>query len=339
MASKATKIANILIFFAIGVLIFWFIYKDQDIDRMFSILKNDVNYFWILLSIILGILSHICRAVRWRYLIEPMGYKPRLDNTFYAVMVGYLMNLVIPRMGEISKCGVLTRYENINFAKLIGTVVTERIFDILVMLFFTLLMALTQFGEVVGFLNEKPEMKTKLFSALISPFLWGSFIVIGLLFFSFRRKIKASRFYRRIGKTLNQFKEGILSVRYIRKKGAFIFQTFFIWILYYLMLYVAFFAFDFTSHLLPLEGLTAFVFGSFGMVAPVQGGIGAWHFMTKEALALYGIPNEDGIVFALLAHGIMTLMIIVVGVFSLMMLLFVNRKNVAQAKYKDSAEA
>lgn len=299
-------------------------------DRVFSILINDVNYFWILISIILGILSHICRAIRWRYLIEPMGYKPRLNNTFYAVMIGYLMNLVIPRMGEISKCGVLTRYENISFAKLIGTVVTERIFDMLVLLLFTLLMVLTQFGQVGIFLDENPEVKAKAIAIVTSPILWGVIIAITVLLFAFRKKIKTARFYQKIGKTLSQLKEGILSVRHIRKKGAFIFQTFFIWILYYLMLYVAFFAFDFTSELSPMAGLTAFVFGSFGMVAPVQGGIGAWHFMVKEALALYGIPNEDGIIFALLAHGIMTLMIIVMGIFSLMMLPFVNRRNSAQ---------
>lgn len=299
-------------------------------DRVFSILKNDVDYFWIWISVILGVFSHICRAIRWRYLIEPMGYKPRLDNTFYAVMIGYLMNLVIPRMGEISKCGVLTRYENINFAKLIGTVVTERIFDMLVLLFFTLIMVLTQFGQVGVFLDANPEVKTKVVSIVTSPILWGVIAAMAVLLFAFRKKIKASSFYQKIGKTLSQFKEGILSVRYIRKKGAFIFQTFFIWILYFLMLYVAFFAFDFTSNLSPMAGLTTFVFGSFGMVAPVQGGIGAWHFMVKEALMLYGIPNEDGIVFALLAHGIMTLMIIVMGIFSLLMLSFVKRRNSAQ---------
>jgi glycosyltransferase 2 family protein len=115
----------------------------------------------------------------------------------------------------------------------------------------------------------------------------------------------------------------------MRNKGAFIFHTFFIWMMYYLMLYVSFFAFDFTSSLSPLAGLTTFVMASYGMVAPVQGGIGAWHFMTREALALYGVAYENGIIFAFLAHGIMTLMVILLGLVSLLALPFVNRRSPA----------
>lgn len=326
LKQKIIKATKVLIFFFIGVLIFWILYKDQDIDRIKSVLANDVNYFWIWVSVFLGLLSHISRAIRWRYLIEPMGYKPRLSNTFFAVMIGYIMNLVIPRMGELSKCGVLSRYEKISFARLIGTMITERIFDLLALGFFTLLMIFTQFGHVLRFLNEHPEVESKLISIATSPILIGGgfFLLLGLIVFW--KKIKRGSFYRKIENTANHFKEGILSVRYIRNKGAFLFHTTFIWVMYYLMLYMAFFAFDFTSNLSPLAGLTTFVLASFGMVAPVQGGIGAWHFMTRESLFLYGVPYENGIIFAFLAHGIMTLMVIVLGLFSLMALPFVNRR-------------
>ncbi len=327
MKQKIKKSLKFLIFFVIGILIFWIIYKDQDIDRIKSILTSDVNYFWIWISIFIGFLSHISRAIRWRYLIEPMGHMPRLVNTFFAVMIGYIMNLVIPRMGELSKCGVLARYEKISFARLIGTMITERIFDLLALGFFTLLMVFTQFGQVIRFLKQNPEVESKLISLITSPLLIGTGVLMIILLVLFWNKIRRSKIFRKIEYTANHFKEGILSFRFIRNKWAFLFHTIFIWSMYFMMLYVSFFAFDFTSGLSPLAGLTTFVMASFGMVAPVQGGIGAWHFMTRESLALYGVPYDDGIIFAFLAHGIMTLMIIVLGLFSFLALPFVNRRN------------
>lgn len=324
MKQKIKKAFKYLIFFIIGILIFWVLYKDQDIDRMKSILKNDVNYFWIWISVFLGIISHISRAMRWRYLIQPLGYTPRLSNTFFAVMIGYLMNLVVPRMGELSKCGVMARYEKISLARLIGTMITERIFDLLVLGFATFLMVITQMGQVTRLLHDNPEIEQKILSLVRSPLLSGSILIL-LVFVIFTwKKLKRSRLFRKMGSIASHFKEGIMSVRYIRNKGAFLFHSLFIWFMYYLMLYAAFFAFEFTADLSPLAGLTTFVMASFGMVAPVQGGIGAWHFMTRESLALYGVPYENGIIFAFLAHGIMTLMIIVLGLLSVIALPFFN---------------
>ncbi len=329
MKQKVRKAARVLVFFTIGALIFWILYKDQDLDRMKSILTNDVNYFWIWISVFIGLLSHISRAVRWRYLIRPLGHNPRLDNTFYAVMIGYLMNLVIPRMGEISKCGVLARYEKVSFARLFGTVITERIFDLIALGIFTLLMVVTQFGHVLRFLNENPDIRNKVVSMINSPWLIGGLLVAFILLILSWKRIRKSNLYRKLGGYASHFREGILSVRYIKNKGAFIFHTGFIWTMYYMMLYVSFFAFGFTAGLSPLAGLTTFVMGSFGMVAPVQGGIGAWHFMTRESLALYGVPYENGMIFAFLAHGVMTLMVIVLGLFSVLALPFANRRNTA----------
>ena len=327
MKQKVRKAARVLVFFIIGIGIFWFLYKDQDIDRIKSVLTNEVNYFWIWLSVLLGVLSHISRPVRWRYLIRPLGHNPGLLNTFFAVMIGYIMNLVIPRMGELSKCGVLARYEKISFARLIGTVITERIFDLIALGIFTVLMVFTQFGQVLRFLNENPDIRDKVMSLATSPWLLGGgFLALLVLAVSWR-KIKKSSLYRRLGGYVTHFREGIMSVRYIRNKWAFLFHTAFIWTMYYMMLYVSFFAFDFTSELSPLAGLTTFVMGSFGMVAPVQGGIGAWHFMTQQSLSLYGISYDNGIIFAFLAHGVMTLMVIVLGLFSIVGLPFANRSR------------
>lgn len=294
---------------------------------MKKVLRNDVNYFWVWVSLIIGIFSHISRAMRWNLLIEPLGSKPGLLNTFLAVMTGYLMNLVIPRMGEISRCGVLSKYEKISFPRLIGTVVTERVIDVLMLLFMTILALIAQSGYILSFIRQNPDMKEKATGLFSSPLLIGGLLLLLLIIITLRKKILNTRLYRQIGNILQHLKEGIISFRYVKKKGAMIFHSFFIWIMYYLMLYTAFFAFDFTQGLSPLAGLTTFVMGSFGMLAPVQGGLGTWHFMTKESLALYGVSNENGIIFAFVAHTTMNLLLIVLGLLSLMALPLVNREK------------
>jgi uncharacterized protein (TIRG00374 family) len=321
------KILKFLIFFTLGIFIFWWIYKDQDIERIKSVLKNEVNYFWVVVSLVIGLISHISRTLRWGLMIEPIGHKPRFANTFIAVMVGYLMNMAFPRMGEISRCGVLSRYEKISFTKLFGTVVAERLIDVLSLLLLLVVVIVSQFGQMLSFIQHNPEIKEKLTSVFTSPYLLIGVIVIIVLAYLFRNTFKQTSIFKRIVTILQNFKEGFISIRSIKRKGWFWFHSVFIWFCYYLMLYAVFFAFDFTSDLNPIAGLTTFVFASFGMVAPVQGGIGAWHFMAIEALSLYGVTYENGVIFAFVAHASSTLMIIIVGLISMMVLPFINRRD------------
>ena len=315
-----------------GAFIFWLIYKDQDIARIKSVLKNDVNYWWVLLSLFLGLLSHISRTLRWGLMIEPVSHKPRFINTFLAVMVGYLMNMALPRMGEVSRCGVLARYEKISFTKLLGTVVAERLVDMITLLILLGITILAQFGKMIHFINGNPEIKEKLIVVISSPWLIIGLISLLVLFIIFRNQFKHTKVFLKIMEIIQNFKEGFISIRNIKKKGWFYFHSAFIWLMYYVMLYVIFFAFDFTKDLNPIAGLTTFVLASFGMVAPVQGGIGAWHFMAKEALSLYGVANENGIIFAFVAHTSMTSMIIIIGIISVLALPFINRRNEVEPK-------
>lgn len=313
----------------LGIFIFWMVYRGQDINRIKSVLSNEVNYLWIGISMFLGLLSHVSRSLRWNLMIEPLGRKPRLLNTFLAVMVGYLMNLALPRMGEISRCGVLARYEKISFTKLIGTVVLERLIDVIMLLILLLIVVATQFGQVLEFLHNNPEVNEKLQKVIFSPVLIGGLVAVLLVVWLMRHKIKGSGLLKKVKGILQQFVEGLQTIRTMKHKGAFIFHSVFIWFMYYLMLYVVFFSFGFTSHIGPLAGLTVFVLGSFGMVAPVQGGIGAWHFMVIEGLALYGVDRSDGQIFALLAHGTTTAILIILGLVGLLALPFVNERNAA----------
>lgn len=265
-------------------------------------------------------------------MIKPIGHKPQFINTFLAVMLGYLMNLVLPRMGELSRCGVLSRYEKISFTKLLGTVVAERAVDMVSLLLLLAIVIVAQFGHMLHFLHSNPEIESNVQSILSSPFLIGGVIVFTVLIFIFRRTLKNTLFYRKVTEVFNSLKEGFISIRSVEKKGWFFFHSILIWGLYYLMLYVVFFAFNFTRNLNPLAGLTTFVLASFGMVAPVQGGIGAWHFMATEALALYGIANKNGVIFAFVAHTSMNGMIIIIGILSMLALPFLNRRKILKTE-------
>lgn len=321
------RILKFLAFFTLGAFIFWLIYKDQDIERIKSVLKNDVNYFWIVISLVIGLFSHISRTMRWGLMIKPIGHKPRFINTFLAVMIGYLMNLAFPRMGEISRCGVLARYEKISFTKLFGTVVAERAVDMISLLILLAIVIFSQFGQMLDFLHRNPEIETQIQSVFTSPILIIGFVALIIAAYVFRRTLKHTVFYRKLKEVILKFKEGFISIKSIDKKGWFVFHSIAIWTLYYLMLYVVFFAFDFTANLGAIVGLTTFVLASFGMVAPVQGGIGAWHFMAIEALAIYGVAKSNGMIFAFVAHASMTGMILVVGIISVLILPFINQRK------------
>ncbi len=320
-----------LVFLSISIFLFWLIYKEQDVSEILGVLKNDVNYFWIFVSLLFGLLSHISRTIRWNMLIESLGKKPRFANTFLAVMVGYFANLALPRMGEISRCGIVNKYEGVSFSKLVGTVVLERALDVLMLLLLLLLVMVTQFDVLIDFIDRNPEVSSKLSAVFASSTTMYVVIVIALVLFVFRKKFKHTVFYQKIRVTLGNFMDGFRTIRKLDNKLAFVLHTVFIWVMYYTMTYVCFFSFGFTSNLPALAGLTVFVMGSFGMVAPVQGGIGAWHFMVIATLLIY-LPDTPDVEtlsrsFALIVHGSQTTMIIIVGALSVIALPIVNRRK------------
>ena len=194
MKKLVIKVIKFTIFLAIGSFIFWYIYKDQDIDRIKSVLKNEVNYFWIILSLFIGLLSHISRTVRWGLMIEPVSHKPRFINTFLAVMVGYLMNMAFPRMGEITRCGVMARYEKASFSKLLGTVVAERAVDMVSLLVLLVVVIFSQFGQMLQFFDKNPEIKTNLTTLITSPVLIIIILILVVVVLIFRKTLKHTIF-------------------------------------------------------------------------------------------------------------------------------------------------
>lgn len=322
------NIIRFFLFLAVSVFLFWLVYRDQNWGDLLTVLREDVDYTWIWIACGMGIASHVSRALRWQLLTSSMGYRMSFWNSFMGVMIGYFANLAIPRMGEFTRCGVVTKYEDIPFSKLLGTVVTERIIDMIILLLLTLLAVVTQFRQIGIFFEENKAIEEKIIQLFHSA--WLLLIVAGLLFavWIVWHFVGKSRFKERIHTFVRGLKEGLLSVKEVKHKVLFVAYSLFIWLMYFLMFYVCFFCFQFTSHLGMLVALTIFVLSSYGMVAPVQGGIGAWHFMVIAALMIYlpHIPNVEGMAktFALLTHGTMTLLYIVVGLLCLIFLPIYN---------------
>lgn len=312
------QVVKFFLFFGISAFLFWLVYRDQDWSELEKALKEDVNYTWVGVAIVFGILSHVSRALRWQLMTRSMGYPLRFMNSFMGIMVGYFANIAIPRMGEFTRCGVVSRYEKIPFPNLLGTVVTERIIDMIILLVLTLIVIVSQFKKILLFLDVNKGIEEKVMSMVHSWWIWGALAGLLLATYLVWTIFKGTRFKERIRNFGLGLKEGLLTVKKVEHKWLFVFYSLFIWAMYFLMLYVCFFCFDFTSHLGWMVGLTVFVLGSYGMVAPVQGGIGAWHFMVISALLLY-LPDTPGIesmtkTFALLTHGAMTLLYILLGV-------------------------
>jgi len=324
--NKASKNGLRFFFFLfIGIILLWWLYKDQNPEELINILKKDVAYEWIILSLIIGLFSHLSRTLRWQMLIEPIEKKTRVSNTFMAVMIGYLANLAIPRIGEISRCMVLSRYEKISFPRLVGTVVTERILDMVMLLISLLLMIILQYNMFLDVINNNIDL-TGINQMIRSPWaILVALLILGVPFI-FKKQLTNNRLFFKIKGLWAKFKEGIFSYRQVKNKPVFFLHTFLIFFLYFLMMYVCFFGFPFTRELGPEAGLSVFVLGSFGMVAPVQGGIGSWHFLVITGLMFYGISNPQAAAFALLVHGAINIMIIVTGLLSLITLPLLNKK-------------
>lgn len=320
------KTIKYVFFFAVGVAMFWWVYKDLDTDKLIKNLRQ-VNYFWLIITLLLGILAHFVRAIRWNLLIQPLGYKPRLHNSFFSVLILYLTNLILPRAGEIARCTVLARYEKIPASKLIGTVIIERMVDLVTLLLIAIIIFFINLDVFQKFYETHPNLQNTLSNLLSVKFILILILlgisVIAILMFLNRKS--DNKIIVKVQKLKKEFFEGIKSILQLEKKGAFIILTFTIYLFYFLMLYLVFFAYPPTSHLTVKIGLITFLLSGLAMIVPIQGGIGLWHIMVIESLFVYGIDKENGEIFALIAHTSTQLIYLIFGVIAFILLPIFNR--------------
>jgi uncharacterized protein (TIRG00374 family) len=331
MKGKLIDIIKYVILLAVAVGLLLFALRGMDIKTVFHQILS-ANIFWVSISGSISIIAFVVRAHRWNLLIEPMGYSPSLKNTTCSVLVGYFANLALPRLGEVSRCGALSKAESIPFNKLLGTVIVERIIDVLCLLACILLAATMEYKRLGNFFNEKVfDPLNKKFESLIqSPLLFTAiillFIVLLIAFIYFLKRSKQKGDSSPINKIIKGFVDGLRSVGNLKRPWLFIFQSIFIWVLYFLGVYTALFAFPFTKDLGANAALFLLVAGGLGMSAPVQGGIGTYHLLVKEGLVLYGVAEINGLAFAFMLHGLQMILVIALGIVS-MFLLLSARKN------------
>lgn len=324
MKQVIAKSFKYLILLLIGLVLLYFAFKEQDLNLLFEDLRR-AEYVWVFASVLFAYLAHLVRAYRWRMMISSLGHgTPSLTNTFYAVLIGYLANLAFPRMGEVSRCGVINKTDQIPIVKLIGTVVAERLIDLLMLGFIIFLAIAIQFGLLSDFLYNNLLIKLTRSEGYFTLLVFASFMLILMLvlFYIFKKREKLGIWYK-IHKFYLDIKSGIFSIKAMGNKAGFIAYSILIWLMYGISVYLCFFALKATAELGPVVALSTLVFSSLAMIAPVQGGIGAFHWMVSEGLTIYGIERSEGLAFALLLHSFQTLIILFTGSISLI-LLFIN---------------
>ncbi|TGV02309.1 lysylphosphatidylglycerol synthase transmembrane domain-containing protein [Flavivirga rizhaonensis] len=315
MNHKIKRILKITLPLLLGVFLVWYSLSKVSVEELLVYAKN-ANYTWIILGMFLGLLSHLSRAYRWRFQLEPMGYNIRLGNSIMAVFATYLINYTIPRAGEVARASILANYEDVPFEKGFGTIVAERIADMIVMLGIIAITLFLQFEFIYGFLIEKFN-PTKIIIALIIG-------VLLLFFFSRYIKRSHSKIALKVRGFVNGLIEGALSIFKMKKKWAFIFHTLFIWGMYVLMFYVTSFSIEELHGISMGAILIGFISASFS-IAATNGGIGSYPLAIYAAFSIFGIPEEPSIAFGWIMWASQTLMIIVFGGISLIYLPIYNR--------------
>lgn len=332
-AKNVVSVFQYLFFLGIGFLFLWLGFRKLDLSEVWSdILKAD--YGWLLLGLVFAVFSHIFRALRWNLLINSLGYKTRLSSTFFSVMIGYMANTAVPRMGEFARCGVLSKKEKIPFSTLFGTVISERVFDLLVLALIIFLVVIFQFDLLGNFVYKytKPLIES-VFTNIVGIVVFSVSIIIflgivALLLWKLKEKIKTLRFYDKIRGLVNDLWKGINTIIRMRQKWLFIFYTILIWLFYIIMVYLPFRMFHETSWLSFIDGTTVMALGSLGIVAPVPGGIGAYHYITKVILTeLFAVEANTAMSYATITHAGQTLLNVGLGAISYFLIGFYSRNQ------------
>lgn len=311
-----------LLFLAIALLLLWVAFRDMPAESLLEGFRAS-NGLLISLAICVAFFSYLFRAFRWQLLIRPLGHTPKVSHLFYSVMVGYLANFLFPRLGEVARCGVLSRKSAIPVDKLIGTVIMERVVDMASLLLITLIYATVRFEFLLGFFEKTGDyfdmpgnnfLVALLFGVLLMAL--GGWVMYRLL----KKYFPKGTFRDRISKWMQGVTLGLRSLMDLRQRGAFLLFTLLIWMAYFGMTYLLFLAIPATSHLTPADTFFILVIGSFAFVIPAQGGIGSFHLMISLGLTILGVSRADGLVYATLSHSVQSLFAVLLGALSFALL-------------------
>lgn len=302
---------------AVAVWIFWFLYKDIQITSLMDQVRSS-NWFWILFSLAISLVGYWLRGWRWSLLLDfEEDKKVSANRAYHAVMVGYLVNLLIPRAGEVARCGVLSRTNGVSIGHLFGTVLLERSIDLLFLgltIFLAFFIEHQLFLALAGELVDLKSLTEKFLSNL--PLFIGGVLVFALFCFLLLKKFRNHGVIQKFQNFGRQLLTGIQSIGRLKNPGGFWISSVLIWVIYFVTMLTVSLGIQSTANLTPGEVLLVMVMGTIGMVAPVQGGIGTFHALVAYILIQFGITESDGKIFAAIIHGTQVIMVLIAGLIS-----------------------
>ncbi len=329
----------------LGGAILWWMYRGEDFGSIRHVLTDEMDWTWMLLSFPFGILAQMFRGWRWQQTLKPIvseadsrgggGAEARgCENSterirssvcIYSIFISYAASLVIPRIGEFSRCAVLKRYEGISFSKALGTVVTERAVDTLIIMLYSGLILLLEMSTFGTFFQKTGTSVDR----ILSGFSLTGWLVTGVcgiaVLILLHVLLKNFSIYNKVKMTLNGIWEGVLSLKGVKNLPLYLFFSIGIWVMYFLHYYLTFFCFDFTEHLGIGCALVSFVVANFAVIVPTPNGAGSWHFAIKTMLVLYGVADEQALWFVLIVHTVQTMLVVVLGIWAWGALAFTRR--------------
>lgn len=325
-----SRLFNFTIFFSLAIVLLYYAFRSVDFTHIAQGFR-EVNYFWIGISLLLALIAHALRAIRWGYLMEPLGPKPSFGSLFAAVMLGYIANLALPRFGEVAKCGSISRVSRIRFDSLVGTVVVERAADLAMLLMATVIVVLIKidsFGRYI-YLNivqpiEQKAIHIEGYKVLILLVMAIAFLL--LIRFILKSDFLGEKLNGKIRSAVIGVIDGLKSIYLTPRVIQFALLSVLIWVSYWLMTWALLNSTPITANLTGCDALFIMVIGSFGMTVPVQGGFGAYHIITASALGIFGITYENGLIFAIISHESQTVLLVIAGMVSMVYLYIKQRK-------------
>ena len=323
-------ILKILMPLVLGAAILYWMYRGENWQQIVHVMTDEMDWTWLLLSFPFGILAQVFRGWRWRQTLEPVGEHPRLSTSIHAIFLSYAASLLIPRVGEFTRCGVLARYDDVSFPKALGTVVTERAIDSLLVLGITAIVILLEMSTFGTFFQKTG---TNLHDILYG-FSWAGYVVVAIcvaaMLILLHFLLRKLSIYNKVKATLSGIWQGIISLKDVRNIPLFAVFTLAIWLSYFLHYYLTFFCFDFTAGLGIGCALVTFIVGSIAVIVPTPNGAGPWHFAVKTMLILYGVQDERALYFVLIVHTIQTMLVVVLGIYAWLALNFTSIKTLKQ---------
>jgi uncharacterized membrane protein YbhN (UPF0104 family) len=324
----------------IGVGLFYFLYKNVNLEKMMASLSTDVNYLWFIAVIIVSIFSHIFRAFRWRLQLRAIGVDAPISAIINSIFGTYAVNLVFPRLGEVWRSGYIANRQKASFTKVLGSMVADRLTDTITVLLLTVATFFIASSAFYKFLDTYPQMKNGLMHFFTSPVTWIVVVVIAvLLIWLFRGKTE-NKFVNKIKLVISNLWNGFYAITKMDGKWWFLLYTLLIWGCYFFQLYLATFAFSFTQNIGIVATLVLFVLSSIGMGIPTNGGLGSWHIAIIFGLSLYGVGqfapshfDPQASAFAMLVWGIQTVLLIVLGIYAFVYM-DIDRRHIASGKTK-----